>query len=283
VAQTLVALVMLAAWPPARLSAQSDGRLIAAIRLAQDGRSDSARAVVQQVLSATAPTDSLYPQALLAAATVASTAPERERHLQRIVVEYPSSEWADDALLGLAQLDYAAGDLTDAARNLERLRSDVPDSPLLPAAAVWAARVYFDRKDAPGACRWIDAGLARADLEQRNQLQFYQQRCTPSALADTAPKAAPVAKAADSATRTPAAAPRTAVYRVQIVATPGEAAAKTAAARLKAAGVAPRVVQEGRYYKVRGGSYATRAEAMEAAKKLRARLGGAPFVVADST
>ncbi|HWN19610.1 MAG TPA: SPOR domain-containing protein, partial [Gemmatimonadales bacterium] len=101
------------------------------------------------------------------------------RTLQRVAVEYSSSSWADDALLRLVQLDYASGNLPGAARNLERLRQDYPGSTLLPQAAYWAARTYFDQKNSDLACRWIADGLAASsgNVELRNQLGYLDQRC----------------------------------------------------------------------------------------------------------
>jgi len=49
---------------PVSASAQTDPRLADAVRLAQEGHSDSARAVVNGLLGATPPTDSLYPEIL---------------------------------------------------------------------------------------------------------------------------------------------------------------------------------------------------------------------------
>jgi hypothetical protein len=40
------------------------------------------------------------------------------------------------------------------------------------------------------------------------------------------------------------------------------------------------IVRERGLYKVRAGAFATREEAQAAARKLKARLGGSPFVVA---
>jgi cell division septation protein DedD len=110
---------------------------------------------------------------------VASDANEMRRTLQRVAVEYSSSSWADDALLRLVQLDYASGNLPGAARNLERLRQDYPGSTLLPQAAYWAARTYFDQKNPELACRWIADGIAASssNVELQNQLGYLDQRC----------------------------------------------------------------------------------------------------------
>jgi outer membrane protein assembly factor BamD (BamD/ComL family) len=126
-------------------AAQTDSRLVEAIRQAQEGGGDSARAKVRRLLAATSPTDTLYPQIIYTQAMVASDANEMRRQLQRVAVEYSSSSWADDALLRLVQLDYASGNLPGAARNLERIRQDYPGSTLLPQSAFWAARTYFDQ------------------------------------------------------------------------------------------------------------------------------------------
>jgi cell division protein FtsN len=160
-------------------SAQTDPRLVDAIRLAQEGRGDSARTKVRRLLAATAPTDTIYPQVIYTQAMVASDANEMRRQLQRVAVEYSSSSWADDALLRLVQLDYASGNLEGAARNLERIRSDYPGTSLLPQASYWAARTYFDQKAPEQACRWIADGLAqsRGNVELENQLGYLDQRC----------------------------------------------------------------------------------------------------------
>jgi sporulation related protein len=160
-------------------AAQTDPRLVEAIRQAQEGGGESARTKVRRLLAATSPTDTLYPQILYTQAMVASDANEMRRTLQRVAVEYSSSSWADDALLRLVQLDYASGNLPGAARNLERLRLDYPGSVLLPQAAYWGARTYFDQKNPELACRWIADGLAgsSSNIELQNQLGYLDQRC----------------------------------------------------------------------------------------------------------
>jgi len=179
VARALVFLSALAVLPVLPVLAQNDPRLVEAIRQAQEGRGDSARTKIRRLLAATSPTDTLYPQIIYAQAMVASDANEMRRQLQRVAVEYSSSSWADDALLRLVQLDYASGNLDGAARHLERIRLDYPDSPLLPQTSYWAARTYFDQKTPELACRWIADGLARSrgNIELENQLGYLDQRC----------------------------------------------------------------------------------------------------------
>jgi cell division septation protein DedD len=194
----LIFLSVLPVTPVLPLLGQTDPRLVEVIRDAQEGDSDSARMKVQQLLSATAPTDTLYPQIVYTQAMVANDASDMRRQLQRVAVEYSSSSWADDALLRLVQLDYASGNLGGAARNLERIRLDYPGSPLVPQASYWAARTYFDQKKPDLACRWITDGLKdpSANLELQNQLRYLHQRCGQFAAAaaptraDTQPRAA---------------------------------------------------------------------------------------------
>ena len=304
-AQCLFALLLAGA---SAAAAQTDPRLVAAVRSAQEGQGDSARSAVDRLLAATAPTDSLYPEILYTQAMVANTAADMRRHLQRVVVEHPTSSWVDDALLRLVQMDYATRSFDNAARNLERLRLDYPLTPLFAQAAYWGGRTYFDLKDTTRACRWLADGIARAeaDLELQRQLGFLYQRCDvrvaagDSGAADTTSK--PGAVRPDSGAQTPT-PPRTAAadsaagrvadslpqraaaraprFRVQVaaVATPG--AADDAASKAETLGFPAVIVRERGLYKVRAGAFATRQEAHAAVPKLKARMGGSPFVVAE--
>jgi DNA polymerase-3 subunit delta len=179
VARLVACIAFLPILPALTAHAQTDSRLVEAIRQAQEGRGDSARTRVRLLLASTSPTDTLYPQIIYTQAMVASDANEMRRQLQRVAVEYSSSSWADDALLRLVQLDYASGNLEGAGRNLERIRQDYPGSTLLPQASYWAARTYFDQKAPEQACRWIADGLtqSRGNVELENQLRYLDQRC----------------------------------------------------------------------------------------------------------
>jgi cell division septation protein DedD len=320
-------LVCLPALPVLPALAQTDPRLIEVIRNAQEGQGDSARLKVQRLLRATSPSDTLYPQIIYTQAMVASDAAEMRRQLQRVAVEHSTSSWADDALLRLVQLDYASGNLDGAARNLERIRQDYPGSALLPQAAYWAARTYFDRKNPELACRWIADGMtaSQGNVELQNQLGYLNQRCgtvavagprpsvdSPPTLASAGPDTArppatqtdttklPVARA--DTTKLPVARPDTTRhprapgptpparqvaspsgrFRIQITAVRTAAAAEDVARKLRARGLAPVTVQEGGLYKVRLGEYASKADAVAALPEIKAKLGGSPFVVAES-
>ena len=278
-AQCLFALLLAGA---SAAPAQTDPRLVAAVRSAQEGQGDSARSAVDRLLAATAPTDSLYPEILYTQAMVANTAADMRRHLQRVVVEHPTSPWVDDALLRLVQMDYATRSFDNAARNLERLRLDYPMTPLFGQAAYWGGRTYFDLKDTTRACRWLADGIARADsdLELQRQLGFLYQRCDVRVAAgDSGTAGQPGGGTADTTPKPQAAQP--ARFRIQVaaVATPG--AADDAASKAEGLGFPAVIVRERGLYKVRAGAFATRQEAQAAVSKLKARIGGSPFVVAE--
>ena len=300
--------------------AQTDPRLVDIIRQAQQGQGDSARVKVQQLLANTPPSDTLYPQVLYTQAMVATDAATMRRQLQRVAVEYAASSWADDALLRLVQLDYASGNLDGAARNLERIRRDFPGTALLPQASYWAARTYFDQKNPRMACRWLADGVAaaRGNVELQNQLGYLNQRCSGVAI-DSTPQPGPdttasMAGAAGDTTRpatnsdstarpprpTPAPAPTARAdtsprpvpstpsaaglasgsFHIQVSAVRTASAAQTMVAKLKGRGLSAMFVEDGGLYKVRVGTYSTRAEAVAALPGVKSKLGGSPFVVA---
>ncbi|HSE51090.1 MAG TPA: SPOR domain-containing protein [Gemmatimonadales bacterium] len=270
--------------PSNNLAAQSEPRLAAAVRLAQDGLSDSARAVVGRILGSLAPTDSLYAEALYTMGFLAATETDRRLHLRRVVVDYAQSDWADDALLQLAQLDYAVGNTEGTVRQIEILLRDYPATPVAGIAAFWGARAAGDRRDAATACRMADAGLHAAgdDVELRNQLEFQKQRCQglASMAAESArsPAAPPARPAEEPPGRTPTQAARSG-YFVQVSAVRTRAAANTEIAKIKRAGYTAILVQESGLLKVRVGAFRTRAEADAAASEIRIRIGARPFVV----
>jgi cell division septation protein DedD len=286
-----VAFVSLSACPPGRLSAQNDPRLVAAVRLAQDGRSDSARVVAGRILAALEPTDSLYPEALYTLGLLAASEQDRRLYLRRVAVDYAQSAWADDALLQLAQLDAASGDGAGAVREVDQLLRDYPASPLTATAALWGARAAGDRRDASAACRLADAGLAAVgdDVELRNQLEFQKQRCqslgalaaesTRAAVADSLARARAdsVARAAAASHRRPAVGKR--AYFVQISAVKTQSAAAAEILRAKRAGFDVVITRESGLLKLRTGGFPSRALAQTEADRIKAKLGGHPFVV----
>lgn len=245
--------------------------LQAAIVLAQGGRADSARALVRTLLASLSPQDSLYPQALyVQGGMLAGDAGIAATSLQRVVVEYGTSPWADDALLRLAQLYEAQNDPASAVQWVDRLRRDYPDSPLLPKAEFVAARAAFDLRDETRGCAFLRDAQTGAgdDVEFRNQVAFYAARC-----------AAPVSAtgaAADTGAR------RGTRFAVQVLAGKSAPQVDEMLTRLKSLGYTAHVVRDTTgYLKVRVGPYPSHDAAQRVQAQLKARLGGQPFVVEE--
>ena len=274
----VAAALFLSARPPVRLSAQQPDTLRAvALRVAQT-RPDSGRAMMRRLLARLSPQDSLYPGALFTAGMLAPDAGLIATNLQRVVVEYGRSVWADSALVALAKLYFAQGDLTATAQAAERLRRDYPDSPLRPRADFTGARAYFDMKDDVHGCALIREALdgAGADVEFKNQVTFYAPRC---AAVPAGPAAGTTATAGDSQTKP--AAPAT-TYAVQVLAVKSASQVDEMLTRLKVMGFDARVVRDtSGLFKVRVGRYSTHDEAAQVQRRLKTRLGGQPFVVEE--
>jgi hypothetical protein len=279
----LCAIASVAVGAAAPLQAQNDPRLTAAVRLAQDGMSDSARAVVGRLLATLQQGDSLYPEALYTMGFLAATESDRRLFLRRVVVDHAQSSWADDALLQLAQLDYASGNPEATVRQIERLLRDYPATPLIATAALWGARAASDRREHATACRLADAGLAGAaiEVELRNQLEFQKQRCqglAAMAVTDSLERVRADSLASARPPGRPPARPSAGFY-VQVSAVKTLAAANTEIARVRRAGYTAVAVSESGLFKIRVGPYGPRAEADAAAAELRRALGARPFVV----
>jgi cell division protein FtsN len=275
----------------------SDSIFVRAQRMAAEGQGDAARALVQHEIDISPAGSPHYVDALYWRAVVAATAADAERDLRRIIIEYPLSPRNEDALLRLAQLEMTRGDNDQALANLQRLVIDHPTSPSRARASFWMARVYFDKNQTPAACRSL-ADAARntsaAQVEQRNQIDFWMQRCRgvdTSAVASTTPDSAvpaqaPTASASTSAPETappPPPAPATTTstragaatssgkYTVQLGAYPTRASAESHRKSLAARGIDARVVGTSAPYRVRVGRYTTRSAADAAAQRLKAK------------
>ncbi|MGQ0703167.1 MAG: SPOR domain-containing protein [Gemmatimonadales bacterium] len=267
--------------PSGRLAAQSDLRLVDAVRLAREGRSDSARSVVARILASASPSDSAYPEILYTAGLVAATERERRLALRQVVVDHAQSAWADDALLRLAELDYATGNPEGTVRQADQLIRDYPDSPLQAAAALWGARAASDRRDPASACRLANLGLGAvgSNVELRNQLEFQRQRCQGLlALRAESLRQDSLTRARGRAAQPPSRRAASGYY-VQLSAVATQSAANVEIARAQRAGYQARAVRESGLYKIRLGPYRNRGEADRALAAARSRLGGRPFVV----
>ncbi len=272
----LSAVLCLAATP---LAAQQDSLLLEAVRLATEGQSDSARAVVQSKLASMSPQDSGYAEILYTAGLVSDTSATAVTYFRQVSIEYSDSPWADRALLRLAQFAYAAGDLRSVLRSAERILLDYPMSTVRAQAAFWAGRTELDLNNAPAGCRLMAQAHDEAveDVELANRAAFYLQRCATTlnaqreAAADSASAAA--RPSVPSGVRT---------FAVQVAAVTNPAAADRAMRALRAEGYDARVFrdQDG-LLKVRVGRFRRRRDAEALMRELRGKVPGDPFVVEE--
>lgn len=275
--------------------AQDNPAIREAVRLAGDGRGDEARRIVAAELSRARPGDAPYIEALYWRARLTAVGDSAERDLRRIAIEYPTSRWAPEALLQLAQLAMAAGNPVSAFALAERLRSDYPDSELRPQAAFWAGRAAFDLGEARAACALLDSARTEgaSDIEFMNRVAFYWSRCgAVPAQTDTArtTPTLPLAGARPSAQPTPAHQPAAAPpasaptrrFTVQVAAVRTDREEQGVLRALRRAGYEGHIVAgDDGFRRIRVGGYATEAEALSAARRLRPVVGGRPFVVRE--
>jgi DedD protein len=177
--------VVLAIFPGSTLSAQTAARptdpvFVRAQALVSDGNGVAGRALIDSMIAATPASAPLYPQALFWRASLAASAADAESDYKHIVVDYPLTPQAPDALLRLAQLELARGDRDAALGHLQRIPRDYPHSKSLARANYWIARVFFEKSDLVNGCAANASALAQldsAEVELRNQIQYQGQRC----------------------------------------------------------------------------------------------------------
>lgn len=313
---TLLLLVSLGVSTPLTAQGQSTAagtRFQNILRLAQDGRSDSARTLIQAALKTTPATDPSYPEALYTAATIAASGDEARLLFSRVAVEYARSGWGDKALLRLAQLDYGAGDSQGTVTRVERLLTTYPQSPILSDAALWGARAALERGDPARACPWLDLGLERVgdNIELRNQIEFTRRQCTPEARSKAAtppaitPLRTPEKRPVDPAPVTrdttppparttptptppvtpaprpsaPARAETSGPWRIQVAAVSDPAAIARLEKAIRDAGLTSyRSAAPGGLTRIQAGPFASREAAEAALPGLTAQVSGKPFV-----
>lgn len=273
-----VLIVMSLALAPGRGQSQNVDTAMARIeRLVVAGDRSSARYLTDSLL-ATLPHESpRIADALYWRAATAPSAVDAERDYLRITVEHPYSRRAPDALLALAQLEFARGNRSAARRRFDRLLRDYPSGKHVARASLWSGRLAIEERDMVAGCATLDAGLphiAAEDVELRNQFEYFVSQCErlPAAPADTLVVAPP----ADSA---PA---KDAAFSVQVAAYTAQRDATSLAAHLKQRGFDARVVGDKAPYRVRVGRYATREEASAALTKMKAARVSGLVVEAES-
>lgn len=248
------------------MQAQQDSLMREAVRIATEGRADSALRIVTNALREASPRDPRYPEFLYTGGVVSVDVDSASAFFRRVSIEYSSSAWADRSLLRLAQLAYAARDTAATQRSAERILSDYPLSEIRADAAFLLARTHMDARRQAEGCRYLQLAedASGENIELRNRIQFYIQRCGSNAAVTAEPSAPEVAVVS---------------YSVQVAAVENAAAADELMRSLRDQGYEVLVVREDGLLKVRVGRYQRRAEAQEMAAELRNRVGGRPFVV----
>lgn len=237
-----------------------DSALARITRLIAAGDRAAAHRLADSMVLASESSAPLYPDALFVRALSAADAASAERDYLRLAVEYPLSPRAAEALLRLAQLEYSRGDRVSALRHFERLVRDHPGSASVGQASFWTARIAFDIGDVSRACQALQVArdqIPAADVETRNQIDYFAPRCTTAAPTDSSTATLPSAA--------------TAPLSIQIAAFNRKADAQGLASRLKKRGFDVRVAGTAKPYRVRIGRYATRADAEAALARIKQR------------
>lgn len=180
-------------------------------RLVSEGDGAAGRAIVDSMLRVATEGSQAFGDALFWRGALAETAADAERDYRRVIVEYPLSPYADDALLSLAELEQARGDRAAAYQHLQRFVREHPMGPARARAGLAAARLAFEQRDVTRGCAMIaDARLsAGTDVELRNQIDYHGTRC-PAATAAGSPPPPPPAPNAGAPSVRASGAPNTA-------------------------------------------------------------------------
>ncbi len=280
-----------------------DSAFARARRLVMSGQTAAGQRIGDSILTATREGTDAYGEALYGLAMLAPTAGDAEIDYQRIIVEYPLSAHAGDALLQLAQMERSEGDRASAIAHLQRFLRENPASAARARTGLWLAQLLFEQNDDGQACGVLHDARSAAnpgDVELRNQMDFYSARCAATAAqaaADSAARAdsirtdstaradASKRAARQAATATGARPPVKAgarpagsgPYTVQLAAYGTKADADKLVQTLRARGLEARVDGDRKPFRVRVGEYQTRAEADRAAAEFK-KLGYAGFV-----
>src|SRR5688572_7228917 len=148
--------------------------------LVAQGRGDAGRALVDSMVKTTTPGTSAYAEALFWRASTAQRGEDAERDYIRIAIEYPLSARAEESLIRLAEIEMMRGDRTPAQRHLQRLVIEYPNGPTRARASYWLARIFFEANETVRGCHELNIARAKAaagDVELRNQVDYETQRC----------------------------------------------------------------------------------------------------------
>jgi cell division septation protein DedD len=208
---------------------------------------------------------------------------EAEEAFLGVVLSYPSTDAAPDALLRLGQGLLTAGEPRRAIAYLECLRNDYPGAPQQESAPLWLARAQLAAGSAAAACATARTAADDAtSMNMRTLLELERDRaCAPGAQAGSSPFALPARPAAAAVAPTITEAVNT-PFSVQTGAYRELSSAQNIANQMRARGFQVRVVLVGDspLHRVRFGAFATQADAAAAARTIR-DAGFATVIVND--
>lgn len=250
---------------PHRLAAQdADSALMRIERLVIAGDRSSARVLTDSLIGALPQESPRLADVLYWRAQTARSAVDAERDYLRIVVEHPFATRAPDALMALAQLEYARGNRSAARRRFDLALRDYPSGRHVARASLWSGRLAIEDGD-PAGCATLSAGtrhVSQDDVELRNQFDYFLAQCQ-----RFPPSGDSISLAA--AEQTPPAPATATRYSVQLAAYSSREDADAFATRVKARGYDVRIVGDVAPYRVRVGRYTTRADAVTALNRMR--------------
>ena len=241
-----------------------DSALTRIERLVVAGDRSSARVLTDSLIGVLAPDSPRLADALYWRAQSATSAADAERDYLRIALEHPFTTRAPEALLALAQLEFARGDRNAARRRFDRVLRDYPSGKHVARASLWSGRLAIEDRDYATGCATLNSArsLVGSDqIELRNQFDYFISQC------ERAPVSADTMATPDPA---PAAGAAGVQFSIQVAAYTVRRDATATATRLKERGFDSRVVGERAPFRVRVGRYPTRALAMSALARMRA-------------
>lgn len=259
----------------------ADSVFARARQLVANGNGAAGRVLVDSMVTVATPDTPAYAEALYWRARLAATGADAERDYRIIVVEYPLSPRAGDALLQLAQLETSRGDRASAATHLERFLMENPGHADRAQVGFQLVKLSFELNDLQRGCITLGRTLRdipNTEIELRNQLDYYSPRCATvdttrgtrvaSAKGADSSTAKRDTTSSDSAGRKPAAKGR---FTLQLCACATRAEADRMVKRLKTKGLDARIVGTTKPFRVRVGRYDTRSAATAALNKLKAQ------------
>jgi cell division septation protein DedD len=275
------------------LGAQGTRTLAERIRsLAAQGDSSAARRLADSAATSAGSPPSEQAEGAYWRGMLANSSRERRVEFSRVVVEFPLTPAAGDALYRLAQMDMVAGDRAAARRQLERAFKDYGFSATAAEAAFDLSQLLLIAGESRDGCAALDSAIIWTPAEQvekRNRMTYARRPCAslvPEPPRDSQPP--PSGRGAaegDTAGRGrgTSAGGRAATARLwsaQVGAFASKDEAERVALRLASRGYEARVTSE-QPFRVRVGFFSKRADAAAMVTKLKGERTAAILVEAE--